>query len=266
MADSFGWVEPPAEAALTDRPASPERGQLLRVLTTGGLRNLEVLNYFGLDLAFAQMTDADMVLLTLQGARLSYADFTGSQIVEVDFGGAQLQNARFRRSRIERCSFATVPGDRINPPFKRADIDYRTFAAGADFSGSVLIDTSFAGAYAMAANFDGALLVRPDFAAAAVGAATFRGAVLIAPDFAGADLRSTDLDGAFVFGEDALAVLAAAAAGGGFRPDRYRAEAVALAEVMAVATVYQTLEPEQVAEMTGGAAPYRLRRVAAFEE
>ena len=51
----FGWVDPGAENRLIDRPASPERGQLLRVLIGGGLRNLEGLNFFGLDLTFALM-------------------------------------------------------------------------------------------------------------------------------------------------------------------------------------------------------------------
>ena len=78
LAEAKGWQDQPLQKGLIDRPASPERGELLRVLIAGGVRNLEPLNFVGLDLSFAYMQDADIGLVTAQGALLSYADFSGS--------------------------------------------------------------------------------------------------------------------------------------------------------------------------------------------
>ncbi|HMS96950.1 MAG TPA: hypothetical protein PKA03_17335, partial [Tabrizicola sp.] len=112
----FGWSEQPEGANLTDRPASPERGQLLRVLVASGVRNLEFLTYAGLDLDFAVLLSTDLILVTGQQARLSYADFSGSHVVECDFGTAILENSRFHLSRIERTRFASLPPDQVLAP------------------------------------------------------------------------------------------------------------------------------------------------------
>lgn len=266
LADAYGWADQRPENRLIDRPASPERGQLLQVLIAGGIRNLEVLNHFGLDLSFAHLQAADIVLLTAQTGRFSYADFSGSHFMGADFGGAYLENTRFRSTRIQDSTFAAVTVDRVNYPLKAQNAPYATFLTGADFNGSVLIDVDFTAAYLTAASFDGALLVRPNFTNASLGAATLRGAVLMAPALDGADWKSVDLDGAIVFGAGFLADAASRAAPGTLRPDMYDATPTTLADVMATNIVYQTLTDAEVTAFTQGAPAFRLKRVSAFTD
>lgn len=266
MTAAFGWRETRTEAALIDRPASPERGQLLQILTFGGLRNLEVLNHFGLDLSFAHLPNAELALVTAQGGRFSYADLSGSHIIESDLGGAWLENARFRRTTISRSSFAAVTADRVRVPFPAEGAPYPTNAQGADFSGAAVRDSDFRGAYLTAARFDGAVLVNTSFAGADLSAATLRGAVLVAPGLDGVALKATDLDGAILFGPDPLAALTASAAQGTFRADRYRAAPLSWDELMAIPVVQRTLDREEIAAAVGDASPVRLVRILPLED
>lgn len=266
LAEAKGWQDQPPQKGLIDRPASPERGELLRVLIAGGVRNLEPLNFVGLDLSFAYMQDADIGLVTAQGALLSYADFSGSHFTEVQLGGAYLENARFRKCRIERSSFADVTAERTQPPYQPEDAPAPSFLAGADFSGSVLIDVDFSDTDLLAANFDGALLVRPNFTNAVLGAATLRGAVLLAPRFDGAFLKSTDLNGAVVFGDGFLERLRRAALPESFVAARYEVAPMTVEAVMAINIVYLTLEPEEVALLTQGAPAFLIKRIRPFED
>ena len=266
MAEAFDWRVPGPENLLIDRPASPERGQLLQVFMAGGLRNLEVLNHFGLDLAFAYLQNADIVMLTTQGARLSYADFSGSHFNGGDFGGSYLENTRFRVCRFDDTVFAAVTADRVREPLRASDAPFSTFLSGADFSGAVLIDVDFSGARLAAANFDGALLVRPNFTGATLDAATLRGAVLLAPVMDGTSFKSADLDGALVFGSDFLARTETIAAPGSLHPERYEAEPLNMDQVMAINILYQTLEQVEVNAISQGEPAFRLKRVAAFPD
>lgn len=263
MAAYYGWAEPDGQTRLIDRPASPERGQLLNVLVTGGVRNLETFNLAGLDLSHAHLPAIDLGVFSAQLARLAFADFSGAYLTDADFGGASLENARFARASLRRCDFSVLEAGRVRPPIRAEDAPFRTFASGADFSGAYLEDISFAGAWLLAANFDGALAVGASFAGAELGTATLRGAVLARADFAGAGLKSTDFDGAILFGGDPVAALAAAAAPGSFVADRWAADPVALDEVMAIALVFNNVER---ATLEAAGAPWRLRRVKPFEE
>ena len=266
LAQAFGWRAHGEEAELIDRPASPERGQLLQVLTFGGVRNLEILNHFGLDLSFAYLPNAEIALVTAQGGRLSYADLSGSHITESDLGGAWLENARFRRTTISRTSFSAIAAERVRAPYPASGAPYATQAQGTDFSGAVIRDSGFRGAYLTAARLDGALLVNADFTDADLSAASLKGTVLVAPVLDGVALKSADLDGAILFGPDPLAGLAAKAAEGTFQAARYRTEPVAWEELVAIPIVNQTLERDEIDAATGGASPVRLRRIAPFED
>ena len=266
MQAAFGWPEEGAENRLIDRPASPERGQLLSVLMGAGVHNLEMLNLAGLDLSFAYLPNADISILTGLGARMAYADLSGSYLTEADLGGASLENARFRGAQFRRSTFAVVGPERVRAPYLPENAPYGTFLSGADFDGSVQFGTDFGGAVLTAASFDGAVFLGGRFDGAALGAATFRHAVLIGTGFAGAELKSADFDGAILFGRDVLAELTAAAAPGSFVAGRFRAEPVTLDEVMAINAVYQNLERAEVEAAATGGAPFRLVRVQPFEE
>ncbi len=265
MAAYYDWQEPLTTTRLIDRPASPERGQLLNVLVTGGLRNLETLSTAGLDLSYAWLPEVDMGVFTAQTVRLPYADFTGSYLAEVDFGGARLENARFVRANIRDSDFSTLEADRVRPPLRAADAPFRTFMTGADFSGAMIADTQFTDVWLSAANFDGAILLRCSLAGADLSVATLRGAILIGTDLTGASLKSTDLDGAIVFGADFLDQLEKIAEPGSFVRDRWAQEPIDVAEIMAMSLANNSLELADIDDAMVKADPYRLRRIGGWD-
>lgn len=266
MAGAFGWHSTTDENQLIDRPLSPERGQLLQTLLTGGVRDLGVLNHFGMDMNFAAFPNGDVLMLNAMGGRFAYADFSGSQFRQSDLGGATFENARFRRTDIRDCTFSAVTKERLKPPFPEYGLPYSTFLSGADFSGSVIKDSTFVGTTMLASTFDGSLLAGVDFTKATLAAASLKNTVVLATTFADADLKLTDFDGAIVFGDGFLDTLEASAANGRFRKDRFVAEPLTMADVMAVQIVKLTLTEDEVATLSGGAKPFRLKRVGPFEE
>jgi len=266
MAQYNGWVDPDPSAPLIDRPASPERGQLLNVLIGAGVLNLEMLNLAGLDLSHAHLPNGNLIAVTAQGGLLDSADFTGSHLVEVDLGGTNLENARFRGCVISRSSFAAVLPDRLRPPYQPDFGTLPTQASGVDFERAVVTDTSFAGAQLLAANFDGALLVGVDFTESAPALATFDGTILVAPIWTRANLKSTDFDGAVMFGTDPLADLAAVALEGTFDPSRFRADPIAAQTLTDRAVVHEHITPEEIAARTGGTQAWQIVRVQPFND
>ena len=266
MAAYFGWQDRPEGTRLIDRPASPERGQLLNVLMSGGVRNLEPLSFLGLDLSFAMLKRTNFLLVTAQQTELSFADLSGSEIVECDFGSAILENARFRRAHIRRSRFAALMPDQVRAPLPAQDGPTATRLAGADFSGAIIADSDFSGVWATAARFDGAALVATPFKDADLSLASFRGAVLIATDFTGASLKRADFDGAVVFDAAFLTRLADTAAPGSFRADRFRIDPLAMADVMGLQIINANFDADRIAALTAGAAPFRITRIASFDE
>lgn len=266
LQSAYGWTEPPPGARLTDRPASPERGQLLRVMLAAGVRDLGVLNHFGLDLSHAHAPWMTLILVTAQGARLNHADLTGAQVRGSDLGGAWLMNTRFDRADIRGTRFARIEADRVQVPFRAEDAPFPSFLSGASFRDAVVIDCSFTGATMLATGFDGALLWGADFREATLGAATFRGAVLVDVDFTGADLRSVDFDGAFVFGADALERMAATAEPGRFDATRFALEPVPTDDVLGVQAAGLVFGADDLAAATGGAPAFRVRRTGPFAD
>lgn len=260
----FGWSDRPEGTYLVDRPASPERGQLLRVMVSSGLRNLELFTFAGLTLDHAMLKATDLSLLTAQQARLSYADFSGSYLVECDFGSAILENARFRRANISRTRFAALAPDQVLPPLPPQSALAVTRLSGADFGRATITDSDFSGASLSAALFDGALLNGVDFSGADLTATTFRDTVILQADFTGASVKRADFDGAIVFGDDFLTKLAAAAAPDSFRAELFTLAPVAPEEVAARLVVSNALTPEEMAARSGEATPFRVTRIATF--
>ncbi len=266
MARLFGWRDLPADTPLIDRPASPERGQLLNALLLAGVHEFELLSFYGLDLSYAHARGARLLAQSMQMVQLSYADLSGAQMIEVDFSGASLENARFRRARIERSVFATLESDSARGPYRTTGGEYAMFTAGVDFSESLLRDVIFEGARGVAMNFDGATLVNSRFTDSWISAATFRGAVLIGVDFSGAGMKSVDFDGAYVFDPDFLTGLAAQAYPESFRPGRFAIEAVPLDEVLEVFSTYQEYDAESLAAAAGMDRAWRITRTGEFEK
>jgi|GEM_PF-788850 len=267
MGAAFGWDEGTGAALdLVDRPASPERGQLLTALLQSGIRDTEVLGFYGLDLSYAYAPGSILPAVSAQLGQLSYADLSFGQLFECDFGGASLYSARFRKAHLRDVSFASVPGQAVKGPFQRGDVTYDTNLSGADFSGAYLLRPGFAGVNGLALQFDGAALVEADFSDASLAASTFRGAVILGARFDGADLRSVDFDSAILVGGDALDRLAGAAAPGSFVPDRFALEPVEITAALEVEALYRVMEPEELEARVEGRGLYRVRRVKPFEE
>jgi uncharacterized protein YjbI with pentapeptide repeats len=264
LAGYFGWQDRPEGTYLIDRPASPERGQLLRVLVTSGVRNLELLTFTGLTLDYAMLKATDLSLVTAQQARLSYADFSGSYLVQCDFGSAILENARFRRANISRTRFATLTPETTLAPLPALDEGTVTRMSGADFSRATITASDFAGADLTAARFDGALLDGVRFQGASLSAATFNGAVLLDVDLTGTILKRTDLNGAIVFGEDFLTRLSGIAAPDTLRSDLFKLEPLEPGALDKIMVVQNALTPEDIAAKTGAAAAFRVVRMGDF--
>ena len=267
MGEAFGWEETAGEVLdLVDRPASPERGQLLTALLRSGIRDTEVLGFYGLDLSYAYAPGEILPGVSAQLGQFSYADLSFGQLMECDFGGASLYSARFRDAHLRDVSFSSVPGQAVKGPFRRIDTAYETNLSGADFSDAYLLRPAFAGVNGLALQFDGAALVEPDFSDASLAASTFRGAVILGARFDGADLRSVDFDGAILVGSDALDRLAEAAAPGSFVKDRFALEPVAITAALDVRALYRVMDPSELEERVAGRGLYRVRRVKPFED
>ncbi len=267
LANVSGWVEPSPVVQLIDRPASPERGQLLMTLFAAGMRNLEPLNLVGLDLSYALMINANVINVSAQGGILDHSDFTGSHVVESDFGGAALENARFLRCVIRNSSFAHLTPERVRPPYTKAMApDMSTRATGIDFRSAYIVESDFTRAQLVAGNFDGALLLKTNLTEASLGLSTFRNAILLAPVLKGVDLKSADFDGAIFFGHDVLANLATQAAPGRFVPDRFTVEPVTRDVIMNIPIVLRNLTLEEIDIATNSAPAWRIKRMKSFDD
>jgi uncharacterized protein YjbI with pentapeptide repeats len=265
LEDFYGWTDPGPDLQLIDRPASPERGQLLTLLLSAGLQHFEALNLTGLDLSFAHMLSADIAGMTMQGAILFNSDFTGSSIYNSDLGGAALENSRFVACVIKNSSFADITAERVRDPNKASNGTLYTRANGADFTRAFIENTPFTGAQLTAANFDGAVLLKTDFTNAKLGIATFRGAVLAASTFDGADLKSADFDGAIVFAADPLNDLSRAMEGR-FQRDVFQAERIDPAVLNKMPVFFLNTSLEQANLLTNNAPAWRIKRVKPFDD
>ncbi|MCC5987534.1 MAG: pentapeptide repeat-containing protein [Pararhodobacter sp.] len=265
MTAQTGWQERAGPAPLVDRPASPERGQLLRAMVENGLRRTDLLSWYGLNLSHAHAPGINLTNVSLQLAHLDFADFSGGDVAGTDFAGAALNMARFRAAQLLRSRFASPEAGTLNLPLGPDETRWSfTRLSGADFSRALIRQSDFSRVHALAASFDGAFLDEVDFSGAALSAATFRGAVLISPRFDGAELRSIDLDGAYLFGDDPLAELERIAAPESFYPGRYRAEPVGYAEAVG-ATPWDVMDAAALQARVGGAQAWRIERISAFE-
>ena len=94
-AAACGWPAQGAENRLIDRPASPERGQLLQVMVAGGIRHLEVLNHIGLDLSFAYLQAVDLFCLPPKATVLAMPIFPAAILWAVISGGLILKTLVF---------------------------------------------------------------------------------------------------------------------------------------------------------------------------
>jgi uncharacterized protein YjbI with pentapeptide repeats len=202
---------------MSDRPLSPERGQIIAILIYSKLTDFSELS--GADFSFAEVRSAGSGSGYKFGfSSLRFADFDRQLLIGAVFDGAYLEHARFRNATLSGNSFASASIANIagGEPMVRP-----TELAGTDFSGAILKQVTFAGSRGFGINFDRAVLHNVQFTNTDLSGGTFRGTIFGVADFTGASLKSVDFDGAIVFDPAFLDTVAAQAAPDGFVRDRF---------------------------------------------
>ncbi|MDP3315629.1 MAG: pentapeptide repeat-containing protein [Devosia sp.] len=208
---------------MTDRPLSPERGQIMAILIYNRLTDFSTL--IGADFSFAEVRAASMgSSLVLTFAALRFASFDRQLLIGANFSGAYLEHARFRNASINGSQFGigtlpSITGEGIG--FERG-----TQLSGTDFTGAIIKDTGFARARGFGINFDRAVIHKVQFTDAEMAGSTFRTSIFGVVDFTGANLASVDFDGALVFDPAFLDTVAAQAAKDTFVRERFELEPI----------------------------------------
>lgn len=208
---------------MTDRPLSPERGQIMAILIYNRLTDFSTL--IGADFSFAEVRAASMgSSLVLTFAALRFASFDRQLLIGADFSGGYLEHARFRNASINGSQFGigtlpSITGEGIG--FERG-----TQLSGTDFSGAIIKDTGFARARGFGINFDRAVIHKVQFTDAEMAGSTFRTSIFGVVDFTGANLASVDFDGALVFDPAFLDTVATQAASDTFVRERFELEPI----------------------------------------
>lgn len=241
---------------MTDRPLSPERGQIMALLIYNDLTDFSALN--GADFSFAEVRAATMgSSLRFQNASLRFANFDRQLLVGAEFNGAFLEHARFRNANINYTQFSAgeLPSLTGGPGIPRG-----TQLSGTDFSGAIMKNVSFDGSRGFGINFDGGVIHNVTFAGTSMSGSTFRNTVFGVVDFTGADLKSVDFDGAIVFDATFLDTVAAKAAPDSFVRDRFEIAPIT-PEVFAQHPRWSDAWLDGLEEKQA----YRITRVGAFE-
>tara|TARA_R110002020_G_scaffold137805_4_gene307446 strand:- start:266 stop:1927 length:1662 start_codon:yes stop_codon:yes gene_type:complete len=222
----------PDTERLVDRPVSPERGDLLTMLTANSILDTEGLTALGADFSFAEFRRELAGGLSMRHARLAFADFSWTRMVECRFGAAQLDHARIENAVVRGSDFSSLPAGEVGALFSAGDFDFLpTSMAGISFKGSVIHQTRFARVNAIAPVFDRAVVAMADFTGSSIGGASFRESMIIDSVFDGASLQSMDLDGAIVFDQTFLEQLRQVAATGTFVAERWALTPIPAGEV-----------------------------------
>ncbi len=208
---------------MSDRPLSPERGQIMAILIYNHLADFQTL--VGADFSFAEVKAATMgTELRLAFASLRFASFDRQLLIAADLSGASLEHARFRNATINGSQFGLASFPSL---IGEADgFERGTQLSGTDFTGAIIKDTGFARARGFGINFDRAVIHKVQFTDAEMAGSTFRGSIFGVVDFTGANLSSVDFDGALVFDTAFLDTVAAQAAADTFVRERYELEPI----------------------------------------
>ena len=241
---------------MSDRPLSPERGQIMGLLIYNRLTDFSTL--IGADFSFAEVRATSTAQqLRLDFASLRFSNFDRQLLVGATFNGAYLEHARFRNATINSTQFGV--GQLPSASGEGIGFERGTQLSGTDFSGAIIKDSGFAQARGFGLNFDRAVLHKVQFTDAEMAGSTFRSSIFGEIDFTGANLTSVDFDGALVFDPALLDTVAKQALTGSFDPAFFELEPIT---------------PEQFSEHPRWAdawldgleekQAYRVRRVGSF--
>ena len=241
---------------MSDRPVSPERGQIMALLIYNGITDFS--NLLGADWSFAEIRAAASASgLTFMFSSLRFANFDRQLLVGANFDGAYVEHARFRNATLSGVSFSSAPMNATligaSPMIRGAEL------AGVDFSGARLTDVRFDNSRGFGINFDESVLHNVTFKQSDVTGSTFRNTIFGAVDFTGASLKSVDFDGAIVFDPAFLDTVAAQAAPDSFVRDRF--------ELAPAPDAFRSHRRWSDAWLGGleDKTPYQIKRVSEFE-
>ena len=266
FATTRSWDEPQDGSTLIDRPASPERGQLLEVLARSGVQNFDPLTFFGLDLSFAHAPGLQMVFPTIQLGQLNFADLSFSSINDGNFAASSLDNIRFKHAVLQNISFDSPTISGVQGIFATAAGSHSpTRLFGADFSNAAIFSSSFERVAGLAMNWDRAAIDNVRFSDADIAGSTFRNAALIDVDFSKANLRSVDFDGAFVFGENALQEIADTAAAGAFDISRFALQPAEASDLFLLESIFRHHDHARINALIESQGLFRVERLRDFD-
>lgn len=168
---------------------------------------LVAVSLYGANLRGARFRMANLYCSDLRGADASHADFTRADLRGVSFAGARLNRAQMNAADMRSAAMAVsneakglvvVRHPRRRPP--DADLRSGMFADGgrfsADFSDASLVGARLEGANLKNADFRGAVLTGAHLAGARLEGARFDSAVLTGVDLTRVQLSGADLGGA----------------------------------------------------------------------
>jgi uncharacterized protein YjbI with pentapeptide repeats len=241
---------------MSDRPLSPERGQIMALLIYNDLTDFDELN--GADFSFAEVRAANMGRqLRFNRSSLRFSNFDRQTLVDAEFKGAYLDHARFRDSGINYVDFSAGELPSISGG---APLTLPTNLSGTDFSGAMLDHVAFDGSRGFGIDFDGAIVHNVTFKDTQIPGGTFRNAIFGVVDFTGADLKSVDFDGAIVFDPAFIDKVAGEAMADTFNPARFT-----IAPITADEFSRHPRWSEAFIDGLEDGQAYRLTRVGEFE-
>ena len=154
---------------MSDRPLSPERGQIMAILIYNDLTDFAELN--GADFSFAEVRAATMgSSLRFHRASLRFSNFDRQLLIGAEFNGAYLEHARFRNASINYTKFDAGELPSISGG---APLVLGTQLSGTDFSGAILKHVSFTGSRGFGINFDRGVVHNVTFNGTEMAGTTF---------------------------------------------------------------------------------------------
>ncbi len=197
--------------SITTKLVSPERGQLLLVLSRmnidsvslqkiraqvsfagADLRNadLQGMNLSGMDLSEADLMDADLQGADLSGSNLSFVNLWGAQLNKANLRGAILKRADLRWAELNEADLKSAD-------LHEADLNSAQLRK-ADLRGAILKWTDFSGAFLHEANLTGADLYRSVMKRAQFLKANLSGTNMVLANLIEANMSEANLTGAIL--------------------------------------------------------------------
>jgi len=230
-----GSVDKLEKIKLIDQPLSPERGQILSILLGTGIRDTELLSYFGADFSFAELRMETLGVVSYKHANLNFAKFADMNLYDVQFRAADLNHANFSGSIITKTNFGGLAASDVKFPYSAGTgLPYFTTSlTGANFSQAVITNSDLSHIIGMVINFEDAALYNVNFDNSALNGTIFKNTILVNVSFKDALLKPILFDGAIVFEADFLDRVSKQVGTGGFVSQKWQLQTLSFAKLSA---------------------------------